>query len=253
MLLATKEQVRETRAQDYPSQSWLTAALEETKYTPDAALLFRQKYWPFFIYGEEQPGFPRSLSLVGDLPTARWTAYSFDKFSCYTHRVGRLSHPIALATDMTFGRLGLNLALPLHIRGVLVPCPPSRFLRLDRYRQNGLMYQRIWTRCVVRYSEHDFKNGAEEVTNRTYIQRCWMYVAKEDHWISQLDAGCYYPIMDRFKHSAEIAFNPHYAFTQDVYQDKKLFEETVNNETLYKEYLEQINRKTKVPRVRKGR
>lgn len=248
MLLATREQVLQSRAQfaPYPSESWYEDALDEMQYTPDVEALFRSQYQLLFAYGEEQPEHPRHQALIG-VPPCGWTGYTLKRFACYKRSLQDHSFPLAFE-DLPSFYTCFNTALPMHVKGRIVPIASNRILSLDRHRHNGVWFRREFVRISIPYLEVNRGTNFESTQRRWYISKAWMYIAIGEYWKNYIDAGYDFPVLGSYSHWLS-AFNKHYHFTEHDYTQTSADVDTVNNNTLYKEYEQSIRKQTRKKRA----
>lgn len=185
-------------------------ALEETKFTPDVAVI-EQYEWQLFFAPDEIKKDHVKHDLLGEESEYKFPAFTQDTYHYWMHSAPFLP-PIPMRTSGLVNALTFFPPIA-RIKGEVHLIRPQRFLDLDRYKQNTVEYQRHRIRLVVpfrkvmwlkdhnldpafgvqeafsrsRYSGSSIKTEQERVA----IVRAWMYIGKPEFWDPLISAYDY--------------------------------------------------------------
>lgn len=176
-----------------PSSEWFQYMKEETRYTPDIAVIEQFEWQWYFACDETQVGHLKH-SLLGECEYGcpGFTQQSFNYWSPETPFVS----PIPLEAS------GWKNPVPgwpeiAKIKGQLLKVRPQGLINLDEYRENGVQYLRKKVRIIVPYralkriSDHpdlSTEDIEQEIAGlgltfeRVCVIRAWMYVGIPEYW-----------------------------------------------------------------------
>jgi hypothetical protein len=213
---------------EYPSPAFFHTYEVLSKYTPDISTLQRRYAHWVFVCGEEQRGH-KNDSLVpaayGNTITGPVTAFTPPIFTLWKKRLGLQSFAIPLYNPKSEAPYNAkNMAR--SIRGELHLIRPEQFLILDKYKENGKVYDRIPIEISVPYMKTTRNQYATaEFGYRCTIIPAWMYVGVADYWAEHLDAGFHFTQVKTVNRHLQSGYSmhdfityPYYHFTQDEYK-----------------------------------
>lgn len=217
---------------DYPKALWLKEAEERTKYTPDVAELEKRRAHLIFVPDELQQNhknqFLLSLNLFGTTPIANMCpAFTKPEFLFYKHNLEQESYPVAFQRPATSNIWGIpENKRPKTIRGELYVIRPYQFLVLDKYKENGVVFERKYVDILVPYLKVVRNAYATcEIGYRCAYMQAWMYLGVEDYWKERLDAGFQFNQVKTVSLVSKSTYGPHdfvthpyYHFTTDEYK-----------------------------------
>lgn len=185
-------------------------ALEDTKFTPDISVL-EEYEWQLYFAPDETKKDHLKHHLVGDEREYKFPAFTQQKYNYWNHAAPFLP-PIPMRSETPVNLMPYYPPIAM-IKGEVYAIRPQRFLELDRYKQNGVEYQRERIRLVVPYrkvlwlKDHnlDPSFGVQELFNRSAyagssvktseervaIIRAWMYIGKPQFWDPLISAYDY--------------------------------------------------------------
>lgn len=181
-------------------------------HTPDFQRLQMYEWQLIFIPDELKKGHIYNHLLGEDKERLRFgPAFTRDKFAFYAKQLGRDSFPIPLdphfATIHTLNRLTEQRgAPPARILGELYKIRPYQFLKLDKYRVNGIEFERkrvtlrfpyrevLWFKERMRaeiLAGHPLEKAIALSLEKTQKIKAWMYIGKSDFWKPFVDEYAY--------------------------------------------------------------
>lgn len=212
MLIEAVRKINPGYGYDVPEQSLLMAALEETKFTPDIAIL-EEYEWQLYFAPDETKKDHVKHGLLGDE-----REYKFPGFTQKGYHFWQSQAPFNPPIPMHTAEVNISPFFPpvAKIKGEVYAIRPQRFLSLDRYRQNTVEYQRERIRLIVPYrkvvwlKDHNLDpafgvqelfarsayNGSSIKTSEEHVAviRAWMYFGKPAFWDPLISAYDYQPV-----------------------------------------------------------
>jgi len=187
-----------------PDKAWFQWMAEQTKYTPDIAKLEQYAFQLYFACDETQEG-QSQYKLIED------GAYVCPAFTQSSFNYWQPNIPWEPPIPM----LSKEIIKPLpfypdiaKIKGQVYAIRPKCFLELDKYKLNGVKYQRNRVRLLVPYRSlkfiKDLSNIPDDIefvspeghvgrsVEKIVVIRAWMYTGIPEYWdklISAFDYG----------------------------------------------------------------
>lgn len=192
------------------AQAMLTQALEDTKFTPDVSTL-EEYEWQLYFAPDETKKDHLKHDLIGSDRQYKFPGFTQQNYHYWAHAAPFLP-PIPLVPAAPVNLLPFFPPVA-KIKGEVYAIRPQRFLELDKYKQNGVEYQRQRIRLIVPYrkvlwlKDHnlDPSFGVQDVFSRSRytgnstktseeyvaIIRAWMYIGKPEFWDPLISAYDY--------------------------------------------------------------
>jgi hypothetical protein len=236
MLKALRNLVRRGLTGPSEHEAWLTYAEGVVNYTPDMALIQQYQTQLLFVPDELQDKWDNH-HILGDAAMFMGKALTVDKFSMQIKDLGKQSFPVPL--DKSFAtpydpvpwakQRGAPLA---SIKGEmwLIVDPADNFVKLDKYRQNGVQFRRERFMFDIPYREvwHDprleepftalskterrLHDPAKWLTDmKTKRVPAWMYRGLTSYWDTLRDGL----IPVKIFHPKTMLLPPYYSFTKN--------------------------------------
>jgi gamma-glutamylcyclotransferase (GGCT)/AIG2-like uncharacterized protein YtfP len=152
-----------------PSRRFLREATSEVITTPDRYRLERSKYNLLLEYGELQDGLP-SHDLITRHPLCH--AFTVETFSLWKKNDIIIPTAIALKLNFEDPRIAM-IAHKIKIRGELYKCTTADLIELDKYRHEGVQFERRRINIVLPILDKDFEPKRANA---------WVYVGKREFW-----------------------------------------------------------------------
>lgn len=166
------------RGRKYPNESWLTAANEEGRHSPDLWDLERSPIQLLFLPCELQEEHTKgALSAEGGL--CLFKAFTINKFSLLRNREDNS----AIFLDEPRFR----------IKGEVWAMCSQHYSILDNYKENGVRCTRKHVDVIVPYSRVTKSDAASEVRRTMSKLSAWVYEGRPEFWEDKLDGGFQYP------------------------------------------------------------
>lgn len=173
---------------------------QRLQFTPDYLQLSQKKSHLLFIHDDMAQLQPNHVMVQAGVSGFYPLGYGYTskKYSFITKNLGQKSFPIALDLRDT-EELPLFMAEKHRIRGEIYAIRAPTFIDLDTHRQNGVQFNRVRVNINIGYRKlyrhhwfnasghklYDTSLGKEEMMT----QEMFMYVAREEYWKDQLNAG----------------------------------------------------------------
>lgn len=167
----------------FPDKGWARRVLGgKYDYTPDIVKLENLEGHLVLIH-DDLKFEHRRHSLVQYADMLAFDAYTADNFSMWTVRMGKDSYPIAMKQK--------SFVPHCVVHGELYFVDTATLVSLDRYRQNGVIFQRERVPIRVPYVKAWIDGNLEpRQTNILYeTMDCWMYTAVPSYWNDRIDGG----------------------------------------------------------------
>lgn len=179
--------------------------MKDREFTPDYPILSQKKSQLLFVPDDMMQLQPRhELVVYGSRHGFRPLDYGYTskKFSFVKKELGLESFPVALDLRQRED-LPLFMGETHRIRGEIYAICSKHFLTLDRYKQNGVQFERrrvninVGSQKLYRIPRkgdfgkpafdkiYDHELGRQEMCS----VECWMYIGREDYWRDQLIDG----------------------------------------------------------------
>jgi AIG2-like family. len=160
---------------------WFERLVAGVKWTPDIALLEEKAAHLLFICDDLKQQHRRH----GLLRDQRFLAEAFTRkpMSMWTRNLGKLSHPVPFDDK--------SLIAPYSVvQGELHLVNTEQLCSLDRYRMNGVEFDRVRLHVKVPYMkawlDKELKPKFSGIIHETV--ECWMYIGVKEYWYPLLDA-----------------------------------------------------------------
>lgn len=184
-----------TRKEKFPSFDWHDNALRKTDKTPDVAFLESLEHQLVFVADEFMSVNPKASVLEKLKAKKEFECFSKETYTVYQKRLGRESFPIPLSVEH-------KTAPSLQVKGELYSMRSTALFELDKYKENGVQFQRIRVPVNIPVSRYkwfkDRKHAENEagkplgrsrllVSSEQFTKQVWMYVGIEEYW--PIDGG----------------------------------------------------------------
>ena len=224
---------------------WQEEVEENNKHTPDIPHLFTKWTWLLFVCDEMQRGHRNSVMLSDvfgpaiRLPLA--PAFTKPEFSMWKKKLGKESYPVPLQgitegpdplkiTSAKLASMKPSYKIPISqrcIRGELYVVTPERILKLDKYKENTVVFARKQVDILVPYMRTVRNEYATaEQAYACAVMPAWMYVGKNEYWKDHIDGGFQFSLVNTDQQQSFTSYglydfidNPYYNFTSDQYTD----------------------------------
>jgi hypothetical protein len=200
------------------SQDWISHFNEETKFTPDVAVLELAPWSVFFIHDDMKEGM-KSFERIKAEAVKLSPGFTQEGFCFYNHKFADdgspLDVPVALSritTDRIIPWADQKGAPNAHISGDLYRIRSTHVKRLDTIYENGVQFERRRVQIRINYRKRlafkertqihniakDYLNqhvSRAEITSpilETYFVEAWMYVGVNEFWEPQIDGGLHF-------------------------------------------------------------
>lgn len=216
---------------NYPTDAWLDKAAEHLKYSPDYRALEGFESILLFVCDEMQAGHKCEQVLTHsqyDDVAAMHLAPAFTKsdFSFWKKSLGKESYPVPLEGIKQYvpewkhtNKLLKNIPKaqlvdlePRSIRGELFAVRPYKLLELDKYKENGVVFQRNRIQVDIPY----LYRVSNAYATSQFVYKCtsleaFMYVGVKDYWKDFLDAGFQFNLVSMVKNEMNVSagYTPH--------------------------------------------
>jgi hypothetical protein len=198
-----------------PLETWNTAALVRSKYTPDASHLYTKRCWWHFNYDERSSVEQRYIGFTND-EFCVWRKELEDN-SVYGHvALEAKSTDISSRSnlyswsDPSLSKGSYTFAPSARVRGCLELLPTSDYFQLDTDLKNGVVFDRKRVRVLVPLQTiitKTTKKGKVYYEREMFVKSvmAWMYVGNEKYFsegqpnekgelVGAIDAGYSYDI-----------------------------------------------------------
>ena len=186
----------------------------EVDYTPDLWNLEQYKFQLVFIYDECMRGH-KAYDVIKEGSVSIAPCFTNTNYTLWKKKLGRETYPIPLETPY------FNVP-KARIKGELWAMRPYQIIKLDKYKQNGVLFQRKRVYVALPYRElrynPELSGFGSKVLSQQYVRliKVWMYLGVEDIWNDQLDAGFSFEPVGLYK-SASPWLNKYYYFGKKEY------------------------------------
>lgn len=188
---------------DEEAYAWHT----QNRLTPDVWKL--QQYMRQLIFvpddmmrGQRNHEMIAEASASGDDPFHP-SCYTLKPFTFWKKDLGTMSYPIAMEESFCPSSFVRWPPPPARIKGELYAIRPYQFIKLDKYKQNGIQFERKRVMITLPYRNviFDRKHPVPEITIE-YIEtvQAWMYVGIPEYWDHQLGGVFQTSTMNLFEH-----------------------------------------------------
>lgn len=162
--------------------NWMQQQSLLTKNTPDLWNISQFRQQLYFAYGNDMPGQRDFNNLHGPETYKYGPAYTAEPLTVFVNNDPENTYPVALKEEFKYT---YPHAPHTSVAGELLGIRPERFVELDRYYENTIIFirTRIW--LTVPYLDQNI-NGYSEGTTRV---AAWTYIGKSEHWKDRLDCG----------------------------------------------------------------
>jgi hypothetical protein len=188
---------------ELPERAFFDFLDQETKYTPDIAILEQHEWQLYFACDETQLGHHKG-SLLGE-SVYKMPGFTQKPFNYWDPKVPFLP-PIPMEAK------GFRNPMPFYpeiakIKGQVLLIRPQTFLKLDEYKEQGVQYRREKARIIVPYRkirsltdhpslpttdiEVELAAGLGLTFERVHVIRAWMYVGIPEYWDKLITAFDY--------------------------------------------------------------
>lgn len=200
-----------------PSDKWMDAALEYTRYTPDIMDICLTAKHVTFLYDESMRG--RSWHKhIQDESKFQMFGFTKDRVQMWKKELGVHSFPIPLESldprDITpwetQDRFMNKFRHQAYLKGELHLLDPMAILRLDNHMENGVAFER--KRVKIEVPELLVRKDINRCARRIVTTEAWMYVGIRSFWDQQLDAGFAFSPCEIFNGRPELP--PYYFYTR---------------------------------------
>lgn len=177
---------------EMPDADWREQADRRCDYTPDIWQLEKKRFQLTFVCDELQ----RNMIMhhqIGEYSRSVCKAFTKERFSLWRMNLGKVSRVIPLRTEF--------YGAELHsIKGELYATVSQQYPELDKYKQNGVLYQRERVRLVIptKTIKWSYPEGHFSETPSVYIGTAWMWIGIPEYWNNLLDGGYHFSPVKRF-------------------------------------------------------
>jgi hypothetical protein len=225
--------------------SWQEEVEEKNKYTPDVPHLFTKWTWLLFVCDEMKRDH-RNAIMLSDVfgPAIRLPlapAFTKPEFSMWKKKLGKESYPVPLqgitegpgphkitSAKLTNMKPKDKVDIPQRsIRGELYVVTPERILKLDKYKENTVVFARKQVEILVPHIytvRNSYATSIQKYSCTTLP--AWMYVGINSYWEDHIDGGFQFSLVNTDQQESLTSYglydfidNPYYNFTSDQYTD----------------------------------
>lgn len=212
-----------------PTKEWIDFVNNRCHFTPDVAQLERSELQLLFCPGEMKRNF-EDYQHIEDSSAYLCVAFTQKPFNFYQHILdqGRTTIPIEVEVPSTF--------IPnVKIKGELHAISTDTLIKLDKFKLNGVEFNRKRTKLVVpyRYIANENKDAEGKILplalrgkkgilspERVHLVDAWMYVGAPEHWNDLLDGGYLFQPVKTFTSSKERKWLRNYYELTNVQQQQ---------------------------------
>lgn len=180
---------------------------DRLRFTKDMWELEQAEFRRMFVCDEMMSGL-RQEKLVQEASVFMYHAFTFDTFEMYKKKLGNATFPIPFHSN------GFK-PNAFRIKGEVWAVRPYHYPKLDKYRENGVSFQRTPVRLVVPYHEKIATTDGAEYRQKHHIVRAMMYIAIPDYWKKLMDNGYLFDKVKVFNQGKPLG--PYHHFTEDEY------------------------------------
>lgn len=171
-----------SRKPKMPDASWLEAADREVDFTPDLWKLEQYEWQLLFTYDETQWAH-REYRIIKEDSFNCCDAFTVKTHELWQKNLGAKTFPIAIEAE---NRPPWR-ATHQKIRGEVHALRPHVFKVLDKYKLNGLEFERKRVRVLVPNKMKLWtQDGGTELKNSVKLIQAWMYVGIPSYWDDQI-------------------------------------------------------------------
>lgn len=172
----------------------------DVQYTQDMATIEQFKFQLLFVPDRMMRSHP-DYGLIAEHSFCLGRTFTVKPFAMYKRCLAKETYPIPLEAKGEVEaydpfRIGEHMQVPCRIGGELHSVRPYQFFELDKYKENGVKFERKRVPLVV---HHHVRTTSNELKARVTIAKAWMYVGIPEYWEPQLDAGNLFKPVRRYQ------------------------------------------------------